>query len=215
MIRIAREGWPWILVAGGAGGTAALLRKKYLGLAAAGVTGALVWFFRDPSREPVPDRELLISPADGVVSIVRYYPEYEGFPGPVYRVGIFMRLYDVHVNRAPVPGRILQVISSRGRKLPASWDPALEWNEKRLYWMERDDGIPILVVQVAGLLARRTVSYVRPGDEVLTGDRLGMIKFGSRVEVFFPAEGTRVLVREGHRVRAGETPLALLPWKTE
>ncbi len=154
-----------------------------------------------------------MSPADGTVKAVRYLPEFEGYDCPVYRIGIFMRIYDVHVNRAPVSGRVLKVAESPGEKLPAQWEEAFHRNEKRFYWIERDDGVPILVVQVAGLLARRTVSYVRAGDELLAGDRLGIIKFGSRVEVFFPAEGAKVLVREGHKVRAGETPLALVPWR--
>ncbi len=177
------------------------------------LAAALAYFFRDPAREPVWDKEILASPADGMVVTARYLPTFEGYEGPVYRVGIFMRIHDVHVNRAPVSGRVLKVAEHPGEKLPAQWEEAFQRNEKRFYWLERDDGIPILVVQVAGLLARRTVSYVRPGDEVLVGDRLGLIKFGSRVEVFFPAEGAKILVREGHRVRAGETPLALVPWR--
>ena len=184
-----------------------------MALVAGGLSGAVSWFFRDPHREPVLDREVLVAPADGVVVTVRYLTEHEDFEGPVYRVGIFMRIFDVHVNRAPVSGRVLKVAEARGEKLPAQREEAFRRNEKRFYWFERDDGVPVLMVQVAGLLARRTVSYVRPGDEVLVGDRVGIIKFGSRVEVFFPAEGARILVREGHRVRAGETPLALIPWR--
>jgi len=211
--KIAREGLPWFLGLAGASGLSFLLRRPRVGMLAGALSGALLWFFRDPRREPVPDREVLISPADGVVVTVRYLSEHKDFAEPVYRLGIFMRIFDVHVNRAPVSGRILQVIEARGEKLPAQWEEAFSRNEKRFYWMERDDGLPVLMVQVAGLLARRTVSYVRPGDEVLTGDRVGLIKLGSRVEIFFPAEGARILVREGHRVRAGETPLALVPWR--
>ncbi len=214
MPKIAREGLPLITTLAGLSGLSALLRRPRLSLLAGGLAGTVAWFFRDPHREPVLDREVLVSPADGVVVTVRYLAEYEDFPGPIYRVGIFMRVFDVHVNRAPVSGRVLQVAEARGEKLPAHWERAFQRNEKRFYWLERDDGLPVLMVQVAGLLARRTVSFVRPGDEVLAGDRVGLIKFGSRVEVFFPAEGARILVREGHRVRAGETPLALVPWRT-
>ncbi len=213
MARIAREGVPWFLALAGLSGLSLLLRRPRLAAVSGALSSAALWFFRDPHREPVLDREVLVSPADGVVVTVRYLTEYEDFPGPVYRVGIFMRVFDVHVNRAPVSGRVLKVAEAWGEKLPAQWEKAFQCNEKRFYWLERDDGLPVLMVQVAGLLARRTVSYVRPGDEILAGDRVGLIKLGSRVEVFFPAEGARILVREGHRVRAGETPLALVPWR--
>ncbi|QJA06627.1 phosphatidylserine decarboxylase [Thermosulfurimonas marina] len=212
-MRIVREGWPWVLLPALAGGAAALSgRRREAGLLGV-LSGLSAWFFRDPPREPVWDRELLVSPADGKVALVRYLTEFEEFPGPVYRVGIFMRLHDVHVNRSPVSGRVRHIRWQKGGKLPALWEEAFSGNEKRYFLLERDDGVPVLVVQVAGALARRTVSFLRPGDEVLAGDRLGMIKLGSRVELFFPAEGTRLLVREGHRVRAGESPLALLPWR--
>jgi len=212
-VKIAREGWPFMAVFLGCSGLSALIGRKKAALVWGGLAAAMGGFFRDPSREPVWDKEALISPADGVVARVQYLADFEGFSGPVYRVGVFMRLWDVHVNRVPVSGRILKVAEFPGEKLPAQWEDAFHRNEKRLYWMERDDGVSLLVIQIAGLLARRTVSYVRAGDEVLCGDRLGMIKFGSRVEVLFPAEGARLLVREGHRVRAGETPLALIPWR--
>ncbi|RUM88294.1 MAG: phosphatidylserine decarboxylase family protein [Thermodesulfatator sp.] len=212
-MRIVREGWPWIVLPALAGTAAAASgRKRGAGLCGL-FSGLALWFFRDPYREPVWDRELLISPADGEVALVRYLAELEDFPGPVYRVGILMRLQDVHVNRSPVSGRVRHIRWQKGEKWPAFWERALARNEKRYFFLERDDGLPVLVVQVAGILARRTVSFLRPGDEVLAGDRLGMIKLGSRVELFFPAEGARLLVREGHRVRAGETPLALLPWR--
>ncbi|OAQ20388.1 phosphatidylserine decarboxylase [Thermosulfurimonas dismutans] len=212
-MKIAKEGLPFVTTFLGLSGISALIGRKKAALAGGFLAAATTYFFRDPSREPVWDKEALVSPADGVVAKVRYLPEFEGFPGPVYRIGVFMRLWDVHVNRAPVSGRIVKVAEFPGEKLPAQWEEAFHRNEKRFYWLERDDGLSILIIQVAGLLARRTVSYVRAGDEVLCGDRLGMIKFGSRVEVLFPAEGARILVREGHRVRAGETPLALLSWR--
>ncbi len=213
MLPIAKEGWPFIFSVSGVSALLALGKRKKAALASGLLASGLAYFFRDPVREPVWDRELVIAPADGLVAAVRYLTEFEGFSGPVYRIGIFMRLWDVHVNRAPVSGRVLKVAEIAGQKLPAHWEEAFRQNEKRYYWLERDDGQPLLLVQVAGLLARRTVNYVQAGDEVLAGDRLGMIKFGSRVEIFFPAEGAKILVREGHRIRAGETPLALWPWK--
>jgi phosphatidylserine decarboxylase len=122
-----------------------------------------------------------------------------------------MRLWDVHVNRSPIQGRVINTIYLKGEKKPVFSDSAFQRNEKQVYLIERDDGVPVWVVQVAGLVARRIKSFVLPGDELVAGDIIGLIKFSSRVEVFFPAVNAEILVKEGHKVFAGETPIARLP----
>lgn len=113
-----------------------------------------------------------------------------------------MRLWDVHINRSPITGKILKMSYFK------------DDNEKQIYLIEREDGCPFWVVQIAGVVARRTKSFVLPGDDVVAGDPIGIIKFGSRVELFFPVEGVELYVKEGHRVFAGETILGRVPLKT-
>ena len=211
---INKTGWPYILTPALLGAVAGHFTKEKR-LLYGGLAGGLAfaWFFRDPDRYPPFDRELIISPADGRVVTVRRVKEDRFLEAEAYQVGIFMSLFDVHVNRSPVTGKVLDIWHEPGRFLPADRQEAFEKNEKRYYALERLDGLPLLLVQVAGLLARRTVSFVEKGEEVLASERIGLIKFGSRVEVFLPADEARLLVNIGHRVRAGETPLALYPWR--
>ena len=211
---IAKDGLPYAVAPGVLGAVIGhLTKKKSLLWAGLGLSGLMAYFFRDPDRYPPFDREIILAPADGKIVTIRREKEERFLETEVYRIGIFMNLFDVHVNRAPVTGRVLKIEHEPGAFKPANQDQAYQKNEKRYYLIERLDGIPILVVQVAGLLARRTVPFIREGDEVLACERLGMIRFGSRVDVLVPAEELRLLVNMGHRVRAGESPLALLPWK--
>ncbi len=211
---IVKEGLPYVAVPGILG---ALLghftQKKPVLYAGLGISAAMAYFFRDPDRYPPFDREVILAPADGKIVSIRREKEERFLETEVYRLGIFMSLFDVHVNRSPVTGRVLEIVHEPGKFLPADKEEAFRENEKRYYLLERLDGVPLLVVQVAGLIARRTVPFVKKGDEVLACERLGMIRFGSRVEVLIPAEKVRLLVNMGHRVRAGESPLALLPWQ--
>ena len=211
---IVKEGLPYVVVPGVLGAVIGhLSRQKPILWAGLGVAGAMAYFFRDPDRYPPFDREIILAPADGKIVSIRREKEERFLNQEVYRIGIFMSLFDVHVNRSPVTGRILEIKHEEGSFLAADQEEAYQKNEKRYYLIERLDGTPLLVVQVAGLLARRTVPFVKKGDEVLACERLGLIKFGSRVEVLVPAKDLRLLVNMRHRVRAGESPLALLPWK--
>ncbi len=211
---INKAGLPYILVPGILGSVLGhFSQNKKILYGGLGAALAMAWFFRDPDRYPPFDRELIVSPADGRVVSIKRVKEERFLEKDAYQIGIFMNLFDVHVNRAPVTGRVLDIWYEPGKFLPADRDEAFAKNEKRFYALERLDGVPVLMVQVAGLLARRTVSLVNKGDEVLASERLGLIKFGSRVELFVPAEGARLLVNIGHRVRAGETPIVLYPWQ--
>jgi len=208
---IHKEGYPYVFAPALLGGLFFGAGKKRLGLACLSLSMLNAFFFRNPDRQGILNPDYLLSPADGKVVKVDVEKRLEWWDEPLYRVGIFMRLWDVHVNRSPVQGRVINTIYLKGEKKPVFSDSAFQRNEKQVYLIERDDGVPVWVVQVAGLIARRIKSFVLPGDELVAGDIIGLIKFSSRVEVFFPAVNAEILVKEGHKVFAGETPIARLP----
>ncbi len=214
-IGINKRGYPYILVPATIAAVFGHFKKKRVALSSAVASLASVWFFRDPDRYPPYDRELIVSPADGRITSIRQLKEKEWLETDVYRISIFMSILDVHVNRAPVTGRVLEIKHQPGIFISANKVQASERNEKRIYFIERLDGLRMLMVQVAGLIARRTVSFVNPGDEILAGERLGMIQFGSRLDLFVPVEGAKLLVNIGHKVRAGETPLFWALWRSK
>ncbi len=158
-----------------------------------------LYFFRDPERQ-APAGPVAVSPADGKVVAIR-----EESPS-LTRISVFLNIFDVHVNRAPVAGRIKEVLYKRGRFLVASREEASTQNEQNLVVMEAD-GAEVAFRQIAGLIARRVVFYKKPGDVVATGERVGLIKFGSRVDVLLGPEWD-IQVRPGVRVRAGSSILA-------
>ena len=176
-------------------------------------TVATLWcayFFRDPPRvTPVRDG-IVVAPADGRVSqIANAVPprELELGGGPLPRISIFMSVFDCHVNRSPVAGRIERMIYRAGEFLSADLDKASEDNERNAFVIATGSGARIAVIQIAGLIARRIVPFVREGEAVAAGSRIGMIRFGSRVDVYLP-EGARAQVAEGQTALAGETVLA-------
>ncbi|WP_424976053.1 phosphatidylserine decarboxylase [Dinoroseobacter sp. S124A] len=175
--------------------------------------GATVWcyyFFRDPERVTPPRPGLVISPADGVVSLIEpaVPPAELGMADtPLTRVSVFMNVFNCHVNRAPVPGTVKAVAYRPGKFLNASLDKASEDNERNSLCLEMADGREVAVVQIAGLVARRIVSFVSGGEALATGDRFGLIRFGSRVDVYLP-EGVEPSVMVGQTMVAGETVLA-------
>ncbi len=206
---IAAPGYPFLL-----GALALMLLGWLLGwrsVAFLGLLGAVffAYFFRDPDR-PIPqDAKAIVSPADGKVIIVDEVPEGEGVGGAAQRLGIFMNVFDVHVNRAPVAGRVSASQHRSGRFLAAFRQEAEEVNEQQLTLLDNETG-QVKVVQIAGLLARRIVPFVKPGDRLARGQRLGMICFGSRVDLHLPKECI-ILVRKGARVKAGSTIVARWP----
>jgi phosphatidylserine decarboxylase len=175
-------------------------------------TVATLWcayFFRDPPRL-TPIREgIVVAPADGRVSRLTNAvppPELDLGARPLPRISIFMSVFDCHVNRSPVSGRIERMVYRAGKFLSADLDKASEDNERNALVIAAG-GARIAVIQIAGLVARRIVPFVREGDAVVAGQRIGMIRFGSRVDVYLP-EGARALVAEGYTAIAGETVLA-------
>lgn len=207
---IAREGYPFILTAALLALLALAVGWKWLALVFAFFALAFLGFFRDPNRIPPIGERLILSPADGkVVGVKR--GEKEGlFEGTETRISIFLSPFDVHVNRAPVRGKIEEVRYQKGSFVAAYKEEASQNNEKNALSLVDAGGRKLGVVQVAGVLARRIVCYVKKGDVLEQGQRFGMIMFGSRVDLFLPG-GTRVDVVEGQRVRAGETIIGRFP----
>lgn len=172
-----------------------------------------VWcalFFRDPLRVTPVTQNLVISPADGRISSVGMaVPPRELGLGetPRLRICVFMNVFDVHVNRMPVSGRITRIAYRAGKFLNAELEKASEDNERNGLVIDRADGRQVAVVQIAGLIARRILSFTREGESLVVGDRFGLIRFGSRVDVYLPT-GATALIAEGARAVAGETVLA-------
>ena len=172
-------------------------------------TAWCAYFFRDPPRVTPLREGLIVSPADGRVSqVVNAVPPPElGLSDrPLPRVSIFMSVFDCHINRSPVSGRIERIVYRAGAFISADLDKASEQNERNAFLINAA-GKRIGVVQIAGLIARRIVTFVQEGQTVAAGDRIGMIRFGSRVDVYLP-EGTTPLVAEGQTALAGETVIA-------
>jgi phosphatidylserine decarboxylase len=179
------------------------------------VVGALtlfvLYFFRDPDRRADVQEKNVLTPADGRVVGVWNLESGENALGTrAVKVSVFMSLFDVHVNRIPAGGRISKISYRPGAFFAANLDKASEKNEQNAVFLDTRDGRRIVFVQIAGLIARRIACWVREGDEVQAGQRFGLIRFGSRVDVYLP-EGSRVVVQPGHKVKAGKTILGYLP----
>ena len=173
------------------------------------------YFFRDPKRS-VPTREgLIVSPADGIVSLIEMAtpPEELGVgTAPLLRVSVFMNVFNCHINRAPIAGTVKALAYRPGKFLNASLDKASADNERSSLCIEMADGQQLVVVQIAGLVARRILGFVQKGQALRTGERFGLIRFGSRLDVYLP-EGVNPLVALGQTMIAGETVLADLTSK--
>jgi phosphatidylserine decarboxylase len=170
------------------------------------------YFFRDPKRAVPENAGLMVSPADGVVSLIERAVPPEGLglgPAPLMRVSVFMSVFNCHVNRAPIAGKVTAVVYRPGKFLNASLDKASEENERNALAIEMADGRKIAVVQIAGLVARRIMCWTKPGDSLATGQRFGLIRFGSRLDVYLP-EGVAPQVAVGQTAVAGETVIALI-----
>jgi phosphatidylserine decarboxylase len=208
------EGRKYAVGVGAAAALAFLLHWGFLGWILAGLTIWVVSFFRDPVRTTPRGDKLVISPADGLITMIARVPpppelrSPEGLPDGEYtRVSIFMSVFDVHINRAPISGRVKRIAYVPGKFVNADLDKASEDNERQHFLIEDGDGVRIGFTQIAGLVARRILSFVREGDVVDVGQRIGLIRFGSRVDVYLPS-GTSPRVLLGQRAIAGETVIA-------
>lgn len=215
-MRVAKEGVPFI-VAGAALAVATIALayrtgSPWLWAVAALLTIVAAWvvyFFRDPEREGARGDRLVVSPADGKIVMITEVQEPAFIGGTAIRISVFMNVFNVHVNRYPVDGTVRYVHYNPGRFLNAATEKSSLENEQMSVGLETASG-RILVRQIAGLIARRIVTYSKEGQQVKQGDRMGIIRFGSRVDVFIPP-GSRIRVKTGETSNAGVTVLADLP----
>jgi phosphatidylserine decarboxylase len=206
---IAREGWPIILVLLGLSALTFLLRWPWVGGVLLFLGLFTTFFFRDPDRAVPADPRLVLSPADGKVVVAGAAPAGNPLGEGASQVSIFLYVFDVHVNRAPIGGRISRVEYNHGQFLPAFQEKASLANEQNSVTID-DGGRSVTFKQIAGLIARRIVFKKKVGDAVAAGERVGMIKFGSRVDVFLPRD-TKLRVKKGDRVVAGVSAIAERP----
>jgi phosphatidylserine decarboxylase len=167
-------------------------------------------FFRNPERVIPQNPRAVVSPADGTVIDIREVTEENFLKEKVIRISVFMSVFNVHVNRVPVGGRAVSISYLPGKFFVASLDKASSENERNAIMIETKDGTRILVVQIAGIVARRIVCYVREGDTMEKGKRFGLIRFGSRLDLYLPV-GAEITVGVGEKVRGGETIMGVLP----
>ncbi|MEJ2408968.1 MAG: phosphatidylserine decarboxylase [Novosphingobium sp.] len=216
---VHNEGRKFGAIAGGIALIGWLILGPWAGWPLAVLTLCVLAFFRNPVRVTPQDDRCIIAPADGLVTLIQKVPPpreltaddgsgLTPMPGdPVTRISIFMSVFDVHINRAPIAGTVKRVIYIPGKFVNADLDKASEENERQHILIERSDGTQICFTQIAGLVARRIVPFIKPGDIIAAGQRIGLIRFGSRVDVYLPA-GTEPRVLMGQRIVAGETVLA-------
>jgi phosphatidylserine decarboxylase len=208
------EGRKYAVIAGAITFLAFLLNWDFLGWVLVGVTIWVATFFRDPVRTTPRGDKFIVAPADGLVTMIARVPPPPELRGPealaegdYTRVSIFMSVFDVHINRSPITGRVKRIAYVPGKFVNADLDKASEDNERQHFLVESSDGLRIGFTQIAGLVARRILSFVKEGDTVEAGQRVGLIRFGSRVDVYLPA-GTAPRIILGQRSIAGETILA-------
>jgi phosphatidylserine decarboxylase len=203
---IAREGWPFVAIS--------LVLAVIASALGWGVAATLLWiafifvvqFFRDPARTPPLGEGLITSPADGRIVVVgKAMDPITG--NESLKISVFMNVFNVHSNRAPILGKVIQVQYFPGAFLNASVDKASEQNERNAIVIEDPQGRRLTCIQIAGLVARRILCYVKPGDSLMRGGRYGFIRFGSRVDLYCPLSA-QALVSVGDKVSAHSTPLA-------
>ena len=203
-MRIAKEGWPLILSASALAFLALVLGWKAVGVVLVILAFGVAAFFRDPERAIPSGEGLVVSPADGKVVTIAPVQGDAAFADAVTRISIFLSPLDVHINRAPVAGRVSEVRYQAGKFLAAYKEDASRYNEQNALSIvderERNWG----VVQIAGAVARRIVCHSKAGETLARGERFGLIMFGSRTDVYLP-QGCRIEAREGQRVKGGET----------
>ncbi len=205
---LAREGWVHVAVAAGATAAAHALAGPWWALPFWLALIFVIQFFRDPPRAVPAAAGAVVAPADGkVIAVDELDDPY--LKRPARRISIFMNVFNVHSNRSPVAGTVRERWYHPGSFLNAALDKAARDNERNALWIRTDDGADVVAVQVAGLIARRILCYVRSGDRVARGERYGFIRFGSRVDVYLPADSTP-RVGLGETVKSGSDIIAVL-----
>jgi phosphatidylserine decarboxylase len=209
-IPVALEGSPFILFAAFATLVAALLNKEAATLIGLAVTAFVLYFFRDPSRVVPDDTATLVSPADGRIILIEPVADDRYLNARVQKISIFMNVFDVHVNRVPFAGVVEKIVYSPGRFYSADSPHAALENETCAVVLDGGHGRRMAFVQMAGLIARRIVCWAEKGDSLTKGSRFGLIRFGSRVDLYLPLE-LRLEIKKGQCVKAGQTILGRFP----
>ena len=200
-MKLARESIPFILIPAGLGVVSLVFGLWYLTVIFGVVVAFMAYFFRDPKRVPPEDPDVVVAPADGRVTRVKSLASENGQPSTL--VSIFLSPFDVHINRSPIAGQVLDIRYSRGKFLMATNEKASDVNEQNALVI-KGENVTVICKQIAGILARRVVCWTRKGDNLALGQRFGMIKFSSRTDLILPAN-VDVTVSEGSRVTGGVT----------
>ncbi|MBE0577477.1 MAG: phosphatidylserine decarboxylase family protein [Desulfuromonadales bacterium] len=207
---VAVEGYPFIGLFAFVALFCAAVDWYCLATIGLGLTAFTVYFFRNPDRFPPENEKAIVAPADGKIIFVGKVPEDRYFDGQqVTKISIFMNVFNVHVNWVPITSKVLQQFYNKGRFFNASLDKASFENEQSGMLLETESGVKILCVQIAGLIARRIVTYPVTGNLLVRGQRYGLIRFGSRVDLYLP-EGVEITAKLGTKTVAGETVLGYL-----
>lgn len=207
---IAQEGYPFIIFSLIVTVFVAILgRNWWLIILFALITSFIIWFFRNPERSFQDEEKVLISPADGKVIKIENVEVNGTISGRFKKISIFMNVFNVHVNRAPYSGKIEAINYHEGKFLSANLDKASQDNERNEVMILTEDGRSVWMVQIAGLIARRIVCWVNVGTTIKKGERFGLIRFGSRVDIYLP-EDSRISVKLKDKVKAGQTSLGYL-----
>ncbi|UCH19623.1 MAG: phosphatidylserine decarboxylase family protein [Deltaproteobacteria bacterium] len=206
---VAKAGYPYIFASAFATAVVALTGLTAIALIGILVTFFIAFFFRDPDRIISTQKGLVVSPADGKVISVGTVDRSIYYEGTALKISIFMSVFNVHVNRIPFEGRVTKIGYQPGRFLAANLDKASKYNERNAIFLETEDQKKICAVQIAGLVARRIICNLKEGDTVARGQRFGMICFGSRVDVYLPAD-SKLTIAVGDVVRAGTSVLGEL-----
>ena len=208
-VPIVKEGFPFVGIGAGVTLLTALLGWTVVALVAGGMTLFTAWFFRNPARIVPQGPGIVVAPADGTVIAIEEEFEPRFIKDRGVRLSIFLNVFDVHVNRIPCEGVVEDIQYQPGAFLAANKPEAMLKNEQNALFLRTAQGAKVLCVQVAGLIARRIVCWLSPGDRVMRGERFGLIRFGSRTDTFLPL-GTDLKVAVGDRVKGGETIVGVL-----
>ena len=206
---IVREGLPFVFVFLVLCIVAFFLSGVWLAFPLFVLTLLVAWFFRNPERRAPPDENAVLSPADGKIIRIEDVSATGLLRTPAKKVSIFMNVFNVHVNRIPYSGIVRAIEYKKGKFLSANLDKASTLNERNAVVIRMDDGREMMIIQIAGLIARRIVCWLENGMQVKKGDRFGLIRFGSRLEVFLPLD-VSISVKVGDTVKAGVTPLGTM-----
>ncbi len=208
---LAREGAPFIFVGCILTFLFIFVGFFFVSIVTGIITLFIIFFFRDPDRGNHTDPGAILTPADGTILEIKHLDDLKNpFGKPALRISVFMSIFNVHVNRFPVAGTVEKISYQPGRFFRANLDKASELNENNRITLKTSDSRTIMVVQIAGIIARRIACWIKEGDRLNAGERFGLIRFGSRLEVYLP-EGSRITVQPGQKVKAGETVIGYLP----